>query len=315
MPVADVTPVSDPPEAEVVEPVEGTAVEENVMPSVALAQRPTTGLLMPLAAPAEVREAMVAYQQTLDAILDATDWQGKPGAKGSFVKKSGWRKIAKAFGLSVQVIRDRVDRDNDGYPTRAETLVRAIGPNGQSMDGDGYCSADEPRFAQAGGRTKLENDLRATATTRAMNRAISSLVGFGEVSAEEVGQDGGALPAWAAMLTADEDKLAVSHAVQQLTGAPRENVNQALAAMAGAWGGIPVAVLSMLRTAVTLHNAAHAEPPPQPGTVAPPDLTGSPSLQAAALVKAGCSCERAGHEPYSPDCPLVGHGSLQGVLA
>jgi hypothetical protein len=58
-------------------------------------------------------------------------------------------------------------------------------------DADGYCSADESRFKNAKGRQKIENDLRATATTRAKNRAISDLVGMGEVSAEEVEVAGG----------------------------------------------------------------------------------------------------------------------------
>jgi hypothetical protein len=63
--------------------------------------------------------------------------------------------------------------------------MRAIAHNGQYMDGFGACSTNESRFASAGGRQKLENDLRTTAATRATNRAISDLVGFGQVSAEE----------------------------------------------------------------------------------------------------------------------------------
>jgi len=143
------------------------------------------GVLMPFDAD-EVREAMVAYQRTVAATLDATDWQGTPGGRQSFVKKSGWRKIAKAFGLSVELVEVKVERDSDGTPTRAEAIARAIAPNGQRQDADGYCSVDESRFTGKGGRQKLENDLRATATTRAKNRAIADLVGMGEVSAEEM---------------------------------------------------------------------------------------------------------------------------------
>jgi hypothetical protein len=73
---------------------------------------------------------------------------------------------------------------------RAEVWIRAVAPNGQFGDGDGYCSADEGRFRGWKGRQKLENDLRATATTRAKNRAIADLVGMGEVSAEEIAPAG-----------------------------------------------------------------------------------------------------------------------------
>lgn len=142
------------------------------------------GVMMPFDAE-EVQDAMSAYQETVRATLAPSDWQGKPGAKGSFVKKSGWRKIAKAFGLSVTRVDDGVERDEDGNPVRAWAVYRAAHPNGQTQDGDGYCSVEEGRFARSGGRQKLENDLRATATTRAKNRAISDLVGMGEVSAEE----------------------------------------------------------------------------------------------------------------------------------
>ena len=135
----------------------------------------------------ELVESFNAYQHLLPKLLNDDDYQAADGKR--FVKKSGWRKIATAFDLDVQIIRSTVDRDPDGTPVRAEVWARAIAPSGRSMDGDGYCSIDESRFQCQKGRQKLENDLRATATTRAMNRAISGLVGMGEVSAEEVSAD------------------------------------------------------------------------------------------------------------------------------
>lgn len=135
---------------------------------------------------ATLLESFNAYQDLLPRLLTNEDWQGPPNKKGSFVKKSGWRKIATAFDLDVTLLRSTIERDEHGAPLRAEVWARAIAPSGRSMDGDGYCAATEPRFAEAKGRQKLENDLRATATTRAMNRAISGLVGMGAVSADEV---------------------------------------------------------------------------------------------------------------------------------
>lgn len=175
------------------EQIDSTAIEvEAIMPDEQNARAVMSAELSPVATAVmmpfdaeEVSGAMSAYQEVVRATLDATDWQGKPGTRGAFVKKSGWRKIAKAFGLSVTRVDDGVERDDEGNPLRAWAIYRAAHSNGQTQDGDGYCSVDESRFAQVKGRQKLENDLRATATTRAKNRAISDLVGMGEVSAEE----------------------------------------------------------------------------------------------------------------------------------
>jgi hypothetical protein len=151
------------------------------------------GALMPL--PAEqVVEGMRAYQRLLKELLEPSDWQthDKDGNRlpQPFLKKCGWRKIARAFNLSFERVHSRVERDEDGTPVRAEVWIRAVAPNGQYGDGDGYCAADEGRFRSWKGRQKLENDLRATATTRAKNRAIADLVGMGEVSAEEIAPAG-----------------------------------------------------------------------------------------------------------------------------
>lgn len=136
-------------------------------------------------------QSFEAYQDLLPRLLAESDYQ-EAGRGKKFVKKSGWRKIATAFDLDVQIIRSEVDRDTAGQPVRAEVWARAIAPSGRAMDGDGYCSVDEERFSGPYGNTsKLENDLRATATTRAKNRAISDLVGMGEVSAEEVDASSG----------------------------------------------------------------------------------------------------------------------------
>lgn len=153
-------------------------------PTLAIATQPTH-VLRPMTTPDEAGEVMAEYQRTVRAVLDASDYQTAERGR-RFVKKSGWRKIAKAYGLSLEMLTCTVERDDAGLPTRAEVWIRAIAPNGQRQDADGYCSADESRFQRGGGRQKLENDLRATATTRAKNRAISDLVGMGEVSAEEI---------------------------------------------------------------------------------------------------------------------------------
>lgn len=179
-------------------------------------------VLMPLDAE-QVVAGMEAYQRLLPRLLVESDYQQT--RDGKFVKKIGWRKIARAFNLSLEIVQTIVERDAEGQPVRAHTIARAIGPNGSFQDADGYCAAEEPRFAQQGGRQKLENDLRATATTRAKNRAISDLVGMGEVSAEEV--DVGE--------ASDELKARASRALTYILGEDAAEV--AWAAIKGEVGG------------------------------------------------------------------------------
>jgi hypothetical protein len=188
-----------PPEAAIDTDAEETPSEPLPPPApvrtLALAPRPPAEreVLMPLD-PEQVVEGMRQYQRLLRDLLEPSDWQtedkeGRP-LERPFLKKSGWRKIARAFNLSFERVRSEVERDEHGNPVRAEVWIRAVAPNGQYGDGDGYCSSEEKRFQSWRGKQKLENDLRTTATTRAKNRAIADLVGMGEVSAEEIEAEG-----------------------------------------------------------------------------------------------------------------------------
>lgn len=148
------------------------------------------------------RQQLVAsfreYQELCKDLLDDSDYQtftqSEKQPDGSwqkvtkrFKKKSAFRKLATAFDLDVEKVELVIERSQDGRPLRARAVYRAIAPSGRYQDGDGYCSADEPRFSKDKSRERIENDLPATATTRAKNRAISDLLGTGEVSAEEMG--------------------------------------------------------------------------------------------------------------------------------
>lgn len=174
--------------------VRGELVDEAPAPPAELTRHARAeGTLMPLPAD-QVVEGMRAYQRLLRDLLESSDWQTQDKHGNAldrpFLKKSGWRKIARAFNLSFERVYSRVERDEQGNPERAEVWIRAVAPNGQYGDGDGYCSAEEGRFRSQRGRQKLENDLRATAATRAKNRATADLVGMGEVSAEEINPGG-----------------------------------------------------------------------------------------------------------------------------
>lgn len=132
-------------------------------------------------------QVMRAYQEICRAVLVDSDYQSV--GNNRFVKRSGFQKLGATYGVSTELVSLDLDRDDDGQLTRAHAIVRATHPTGRHSDGDGACSTTEKRFRGAGGRDKLEHDLPATAVTRATNRAISNLVAFGQISAEEAGED------------------------------------------------------------------------------------------------------------------------------
>jgi hypothetical protein len=156
--------------------------------------------------PANIVTAWKEFESLKKQILTPEDLQPYTVGTGAnkqtkhFIKKSGWRKIATAFGISIE--RTSVDLKHLGDDHIAIThTVRAIAPGGRSCDGVGSCDSHEERFEEsvwkkgADGKSYKEptgkykwkyNDVDGTAYTRAANRAISDLVGGGEVSAEEM---------------------------------------------------------------------------------------------------------------------------------
>lgn len=159
-------------------------------------------------------DAWKEYQLLKVAIVDEKDdiqlIQGK-----KFLKKSYWRKVATFFNLTTEVVEER--KEQIGKTIVWHFTMKATAPNGRSAIGTGSCDAFEKatkvgsEYMQKGRVTKwgksdngksfpLEfewteaqpnslHNIRSTAETRATNRAISNLVGGGEVSAEEVAQN------------------------------------------------------------------------------------------------------------------------------
>jgi hypothetical protein len=161
-------------EAQSVGPHDGTAL--------AAADGSSGGVLRPVASPEEVLAAWAQFQELKRSLLTLDDYQEVQGR--ARIKKSGWRKIAAAFGISDQLLREeRRECVGPGPNERYfvwEVAVRAIAPNGRYADAVGSCASNERRFAHP------DHDVRAVAHTRAKNRAVADLVGGGEVSAEEL---------------------------------------------------------------------------------------------------------------------------------
>ena len=98
-----------------------------------------------------------AYQRLTRELLDETDYQTHRGRK--YKTKSAWQKYARAFNINTQI----------------------IDKNGRFVESDGSCDRRE-----SGKREMSNHSIKATAKTRATNRAISELIGAGDVSADEL---------------------------------------------------------------------------------------------------------------------------------
>lgn len=134
-------------------------------------------IVAPVVSPEDMVRQMELFQKLkaklLDPKTDVCKIKGKP-----FVKRAGWRKLALAFNISDEIVSTEKEEAEDWFTWRIQ--VRAWAPNGRSAVGIGACSSREREFAH------LDHDVYAIAHTRAKNRAISDLIGSGEVSAEEM---------------------------------------------------------------------------------------------------------------------------------
>ena len=144
------------------------------------------------------KEYMQKYQEFCEALLVPTDYQVIGDNK--YKKKSAWRKLALAFNITDEIVSVDNTYDENGKIISSECVVKATAPNGRSCTGFGKCSVydkkkkgESPKsFAKKDVDTirarfsHPEHDIPSTAHTRAKNRAISDVLGLGEVSAEEM---------------------------------------------------------------------------------------------------------------------------------
>lgn len=158
----------------------------------------------------EVEESYQSFKMVKSTLLDAQDISKIN--KKPHINKSGWRKIATAFGVSTNVTSK--ERSQEDGIVKWTIIARAEAPNGQAANGVGMCASNESNFTEKLSEKKAEkpespldgdivwvdgawrrvkppqelkeHDIFATAATRAKNRAISDLVGGGEVSVEEM---------------------------------------------------------------------------------------------------------------------------------
>ena len=138
----------------------------------------------PIVTPVEadrVAEMIRAFDYFKSKVLTERDFceiQNKP-----YVKKSGWSKYALACNVSTEV-KDERSEDRNGSRIYHFTYKAIHLPSGRYAEAVGSASESEKKTWN-----HPEHDIRTLAQTRAFNRAISNLVGGGEVSAEEMQTD------------------------------------------------------------------------------------------------------------------------------
>ncbi len=140
-------------------------------------------IIRPVASADEVLAAWRQFQEIKRSLLTIEDYQDIQGRPR--IKKSGWRKIAAAFGISDALLRE--ERREIETPTGRhfvwEVTVRAIAPNGRYADAVGSCSSTERRFAH------LDHDVRATAHCVPLDAEILTRDGFRRYDQVRVGDE------------------------------------------------------------------------------------------------------------------------------
>lgn len=145
-------------------------------------------LIKPAGSIEETVEAFQAYQSLRDKLGTPDDFQTIParGGNRTFPKKSYVRKVQRYFGLSAELIKDEPVIVKDKLIGWTATVRAKHLPTGAYQDGDGSCGIEEK---SRGDMQPTIHNLRSHAVTRAKNRAVMDLVGFGDVTADEMVRD------------------------------------------------------------------------------------------------------------------------------
>lgn len=171
------------------------------------AAQSSNSLVRPVENVDEVVGVYEQFEEIKSKLLGKEDVQEISGS--NHITKSGWRKIATAFNLSVDTVN--VEKTVEDGIVSYMVQARATAPNGKSASGSGMCASNESNHMETVSGTENwdkddddvfkvdgkwrrllppkavnEHNIMATAETRAKNRAISDLVGGGQVSAEEM---------------------------------------------------------------------------------------------------------------------------------
>lgn len=143
------------------------------------------GIITPVTDVKKATAAWAEFNRLKEALLTKDDQYLVKGQRARLVPtRTGWRKLALFFGVSSDIVEEK--RWERGGQFGYDFMVVATAPNGQHMVGVGSCDSVDLAKSTKGTLPATEHNVRAKAHTRAVNRAISDLIGGGELSAEEV---------------------------------------------------------------------------------------------------------------------------------
>jgi hypothetical protein len=148
---------------------------------------PATGMITPAGSIEQAIEQFELYQELKLRLGTADDFQQIGNKKHP--KKSFVRKVQRFFNVSCEVVEISPFLDETGKVIAWLAKARAVHlGTGAFQEGDGACSYEEKTAEDPLKEKRLRtiHNIRSHAVTRAKNRAILDLVGFGDVSAEEI---------------------------------------------------------------------------------------------------------------------------------
>jgi len=135
--------------------------------------------LEPVSPAEKLAKSFHEFEELKRQILTPADtYQG--GDQAVRIRKSGWRKLALAFGLSDEIVDEIQEKDEKDPKTWVwHVRVRVTSRAGRTVEGVSSCSTRERVFAHP------DHDTHALAHTRAKSRAIADMLGAGDLIAEE----------------------------------------------------------------------------------------------------------------------------------
>jgi len=178
-------------EIEEKELIEGEVKPEAIQPVTAPTIQPQSGLVAPVCSIEKAIEIFKKFEEAKRRVLTKNDimWIGDDGAptiegQGTpYIKRSGWRKLARFFGLSWSIEDVKEIKTENGYLYQAK--VKIWHPAGASVEAVGVATSEDKFFTKGGRREANKGNVLMKAITVALNRGISDILGSGEVSGEE----------------------------------------------------------------------------------------------------------------------------------
>lgn len=164
------------------------------------------GIVSPKVTVDQVIKVFAQFQEIKGRVLQDADYHfiGKDGRAASkvdyesgnasaHIRRSGWAKIAMVFNLDIEVLGKEKHIGSTTIGVSREYYVwtyrvKASASNGRYNIAEGSASSRDPFFSKKKGIEvdPEESNIMMKAQTVATNRAISGLVGGGELSAEEI---------------------------------------------------------------------------------------------------------------------------------